>query len=135
MAIVFISPKEKQRVFLGGIITLLVLFLMGISLIVFLPEFISKNQTQVNPVEVPLNPSLMLNFNAIDSEEFKKLQPFDAMETLFAYVIEDKDSQQVSGNISAVSKQEAQKLLESSGFKVLVLQEIGVGNANPFTPY
>ena len=40
-----------------------------------------------------------------------------------------------TGNISAVSEDDARKALEALGLSIRTLQEIKIGRENPFTPY
>ena len=75
MAIVFISPKEKQKVFFKGVAIFAILFLIVIFLIVFLPWFVNKSQ------DIPMETSskelnIAINLNIMDSDKVKDLEPF-----------------------------------------------------------
>jgi hypothetical protein len=137
MAIVFISPKSKQRMFYVGIIMLLILFLIIISSIVFLPEFLNKNKSiPIKEILDKLDKSdVVINFNIMDSDKVKNLDPFDSQETEFTYVVFDQEGKQITGSISAVIKDDAQKLLEGAGFKVSSLKEMDIGREEPFVSY
>jgi uncharacterized membrane protein YkgB len=134
MAIVFISPKKKQTLFFRGIILSLVLFLSIVSFIVLLPEFFNKNQNV--PVDLSSgDQGIAINFNFLDSDRVKNLEPFVVSQAEFSYIVKDKDGKQVAGNISAHSKQEAKTLLENSEFTIINLQEMNAGKSNPFAAY
>ncbi len=141
MAIVFISPIEKQRVFFGRLAVLLIVFLIITFLIIFLPGFLNKTQNISTKISfnkygtMADNSNITINFDIIDSNKVKNLKPFDILETEFAYIVQDKNGRQITGNISAVTKDYAQKLLEESDFKVLSLKEISIGRNEPFVSY
>ncbi len=132
MAIVFVSPKEKQKVFLAGIIALVVLVMAVVAAIIILPSLINSNQN--SPVgKTPVAPALVINLSVIDSAQVSSLQPFTTVQTEFTYVVKDKKGKQINGNISATSQQEAQSLLEASGFSVVSVSLTQAGNSEPFT--
>ncbi len=134
MAIIFVSPKRKQRMFFLGMAMLLVLFLIIISLIILLPEFLNK--TQNIPTEVSSNmPNVTINLNTIDSDVVKNLDIFSNLETEFTYVIQNQSGQQATGNIIAISKDSIQKIFEKRGIKVISLKEANIGRDNPFVSY
>lgn len=134
MAIVFISPKKKQRVFFWGITMSLVSFVIIISVIVVMPELLNK--TQIIPAGISYDkPFITINLDAVDSLQVKNLEPFVSLETEFAYNVKDQHGKQTAGNISAATKDDAQKLLEGAGFSVLSLQEVMAGRSDPFTSY
>src|SRR3989338_2707477 len=98
MAIVFISPKKRQRMFFD-------------------------------------QPDVVINFKILDSEKVKALEPFTRLETEFDYIVQDQDDQQMSGTILAATNEDAQKLLEKSGYRVLMLKEVNLGRSEPFVSY
>ncbi len=110
------------------------LFLIIISSVFLLPEFLNKSKNTA--LQVPLNNSrALLNLDIVDSDKVKNLEPFTQLEVEFAYVVTDKNGQQITGNISAASKDDARTLLEASGFKASSLKEMNLGNSDPFIPY
>lgn len=133
MAIVFISPKAKQKIFFRIVTIILVLSLVVVSLVVMIAGFVNKNQTVPN---VSVNqPNISVNLDVIDSDKFLRLEPFINLETEFAYVVQNQDNKEIRGNMLAASKQEAQKLLEDSGVTVISLKEANIGNSQPFVSY
>lgn len=130
MAIVFISPKKKQRMFLAGSVAVLILFLITVALIVFL------SQPSQEKVQLVFNkPKVNINFSMLESEEFKILEPFSKMELQFRYEARDEDGNPVAGLISAVSEKEAREILKLLKLDVFKVEEVGIGRENPFTPY
>ncbi len=134
MAIVLISPKKRQKTFFWVIIFLFVVILIAVSLFIFIPSF----RSQI--IDIPdsgtyATPDIKLNFNIIDSNQVKNLQPFGSIETEFSYIAKDKNGKQVVGKISEVDRDSAQKSLEQMGFIVSSLQETNVGRTDPFVPY
>jgi len=130
VAVVFISPKQRQKMFFMGITIMFLLFLAFISLVVLL----SKPQP-VSPTLVFNKPKINLDFSILDSEQFEKLESFTKLETQFAYEAVDDKGKITSGLISAVSLDEARKFLESMKLVVTSLKEVEIGRINPFTPY
>lgn len=133
MAIVFISPRKKQQMFFWGIALSLIVFLAIISLIVFLPDFLSKNSN--TPADMTSLPDITVNLNILDSDKVKNLQPPSSLPIAFTYTVQDKNGIQIQGNISAASKQDAQSILEKADFKVISLKEANIGRTNPFVSY
>jgi hypothetical protein len=106
------------------------LFLIAISLGVFLSE-----PKAPSSVLIFNKPKVNINMSVFDSDQFKNLQPFSEMETQYSYKATDKDGKQITGFISAVSKAQAQKILEDGGLMVTDLRELEIGRENPFIPY
>lgn len=78
MAIIFQSPKKKQRVFFLLIIGLLVVLLAILSLVTFLPEI--NNAFKNFPVEDTMSiPEVKINFAVMDSEQTRNLQLFETI--------------------------------------------------------
>ncbi|MBU4204589.1 hypothetical protein KKE19_00195 [Patescibacteria group bacterium] len=130
MAIVFISPKEKQKVFILGIAGLFVLFVIVISLIVFLAK----------PKEIPAElvfkaPKIRINFDVLISNEIRNLEFFPEMEKEFNYTARTESGQEKSGNISAPSSEKAIEILTALNLSNITLEEIKIGRTNPFSPY
>ncbi len=135
MAIVFISPQEKQRVFFRGVAIFAVLLLFIISLLIFLPGFVNKTSNTSTGVSSS-NPNITINLSIMDSDKIKNLEPFnEEIGSVFIYTVQDKNGRKTTGNISAATKEQAQSLLEQSGFKVLSLEEMSVGRNDPFISY
>jgi predicted tellurium resistance membrane protein TerC len=129
MAVVFISPKQRQKMFLVGIATVFLLFLIVVSFGVFL--------SKPKEIQTPLvfnKPKINIDMKVFDSEQFKNLQPLQNIEMQFSYKgLKDKKS--LTGIISAASLEQARKILEDMGLTVTELKEIEIGRENPFTPY
>jgi hypothetical protein len=133
MAIIFISPKAKQKSFLKMFIigsTAVVIILVLMAAILWLIN-INQGMVSANPV----SPDLSVNLKVLDSDTVKNLQSFADLEVQFSYVVHDKDDKQIEGTISAINQSTAKSLLEASGFKVLILKEVVQGRSEPFTAY
>src|SRR5205085_692191 len=85
MAIVFISPQQKQRKLLWIILGILVLVLAIVSVITFLPE-LSNHFPTVSAEQAFVAPDVAINFATIDSSQVKDLQPFLTIQTEFSYI-------------------------------------------------
>lgn len=130
MAVVFISPKQRQKMFFLGITVALLIFLT----LAFSFVFFSKPK-EVNPVLVFNKPKVNINMTIFDSDEFKKLEPFSEMEMQYQYTATDEDNKELQGFISAVSLDEARNILVNMKLNVLTLKPAEIGRSNPFTPY
>jgi predicted tellurium resistance membrane protein TerC len=130
MAVVFISPKQRQKVFFMGITIIFLLFLIIISLGVFL-----SGPKDVSPVLVFNKPKVDIDIKIFDSSQFKDFQSFIQMETQYSYKATSKDKKLKTGFVSAVSMEQAKAILEGMGLKVSELKEVEIGRDNPFTPY
>jgi hypothetical protein len=130
VAIVFISPKQRQKMFFLGITILFLLILVVISLSVFFAR------PKVVPVEqVFKKPKIDINFKVLDSEQIKSIELMGEIETQFSYQAKTDKGKTVSGKISAISKEKAQKALEEINLTQITLQESQIGRENPFVPY
>jgi len=130
MAVVFISPKQKQKTFFLLITALFVLILSIISLTVFL----SKPQE----IEFPFfmnKPKVNIDMSVFDSTQFKDLRDMPLPNIQYSYVALDRYRRQKTGFIYSVSIDEARKYLEAQGLLVTQLKEVEVGRDNPFVPY
>ena len=130
MAVVFISPKKKQRVFFIGITAVFLLILVSITFFVFMAQ-----PQQVAQELVFNKPKVNINFKVLDSDKFKELLPFNEMQRQFAYTAENENGAVESGFISAISIGEARKILESIDLTVQDIKEAEIGRENPFSPY
>jgi len=130
MAVVFISPKQRQRTFFMGITITLLLFLAVISFTVIL-----SGPKEISQVLVFNKPKINIDMSIFSSDQFRNLQPFPEMQTQFSYKAIGKDKKVKSGFISAVSITQARADLESKGLTVTELKEVEIGRDNPFVPY
>jgi hypothetical protein len=130
MAVVFISPKGRQRKFFLVITAIFLLFLAAVSFGVFLSK-----PKEVLPLMVFNKPKVNINMKIFDSDQFKNLLPFAEMETQYSYKAVDKNNKPVTGFVSAASLDKARAILENMDLTVSELKEAGVGRENPFTPY
>jgi len=130
MAIVFISPREKQKMFIFGIVGLFFIVLILIGLMVFLAK--PKKAT----VEQFFNaPEIGINFDILDSDVIKNLELFPEIKKEFNYTARTSKKIVKSGVITASSQEEAIQSLTTLGLLDIVLEEIEGGRDNPFTPY
>lgn len=130
MAIVFISPKQRQKTFFLGITVVFLIALIVISLVVFFAK-----PKDVQPEFVFNRPKVSINVNALNSDEIKSLEPFPEMEIEFAYEAFTVDRKRVVGSIWAISEIEAIKALEELKLFVSEIEEVGIGRDNPFQMY
>jgi Na+(H+)/acetate symporter ActP len=130
MAVVFISPKKRQRMFFLGITIMFLLFLAVVAFAVFL-----SRPPEVAPELVFNKPKVNVDFSVFDSGQFKNLESFEEMKTNFSYVAITEEGKVIDGFISAISIEEAQKILEGLNLSVSRLREVDIGRDNPFTPY
>jgi predicted tellurium resistance membrane protein TerC len=130
MAVVFISPKQRQKMFFIGITIMFVLFLIVISFGVFL-----SSPKKVSSVLVFNKPKVNIDMGIFDSDQFKDLVSFDRMQTEYSYKAITKANKSQDGFITATSADEAKKALEGMGLNVSELKEVEIGRDNPFAPY
>ena len=130
MAVVFISPKQRQKMFFLGITALFLLFLAFVSFGVFLSK-----PNDVLPALVFNKPKVNINMGVFNSDQFKNLQPIPEMELQFSYKAIAKDNKPVAGFISAISRDQALTILKNMGYSVSELKDAEIGRSNPFTPY
>ncbi|MDD3608017.1 MAG: hypothetical protein PHQ20_04495 [Candidatus Moranbacteria bacterium] len=129
MAVVFISPKQKQKMFLTGIISGVALFSVIIAILVFL------SQPKETYNEFVFNrPKVSIDFSVFDSEQFKNLEPFEKLKVQFYYEA-SIDNEKKEGLISSSSIEDAKKELEDLGYRVTLIQKTEVGRDNPFENY
>jgi len=129
MAVVFISPKQRQRMFLTGIISGVALIFIVVTLFIMF----SKPKETYN--EFVFNkPKVVIDFSIFDSEQFKNLEPFSGLKIQFSYKGRINNEEK-EGLIYAVSMEEAKKELEDLGYVVSFIEETEVGRDNPFENY
>ena len=130
MAIIFVSPKQIQKMFFSGITVLFLLVLAVIGTLVFFskPKSIPAEQ-------VFIKPKIEINFEILDLEQVKGSLLMERAQKEFTYQSVTNKGKQTSGSIFAASIEEAKKILEDSGLITVTLEEVLIGRENPFTPY
>jgi len=130
MAVVFISPKQRQKMFFTAITIVFLLILLIFTLSVFL----SKPKT--SSVNLVFNkPKVDINMGLFESEEFQNLQPFMGMELQFQYTAHKQGEDDEDGFVYAESEKKAREILQELGYIISKLKEVQKGRDNPFTPY
>ena len=130
MAIVFVSPKQRQKMFFLGITILFLLFLLVVGTFVFF------SKPKPTPIEqVFIKPNIKINFEILDSEQVKKSLFMERVQKEFNYEAKTDKEEPSSGSVFANSIEEARKILEDAGFLSVVLDETLIGRENPFAPY
>lgn len=130
MAVVFISPKQRQKMFFTGITAAFLLLILIVSLSVFFAK-----PKDISPALVFNAPKVDINMDVFSSDQFKNLQPFGDMEIQYVYKAVNEENEQETGMIMAVSLEKAKDILEGIGLRVTELKEADIGRENPFTPY
>lgn len=130
MAIVFVSPKQRQKMFFLGITILFLLFLLAVGLFVFLAP-----PKKYEAESVFIKPDIQVNFDVLDSLEVKNRVIMGRIGREFNYVMKSLDGQELTGSLFAESLEKAKEILEESGLVLVSLEETEVGRENPFTPY
>jgi len=130
MAVVFISPKQRQRTFFMIITVIFLLFLVFVSLAVFFSK-----PKEVLQALVFNKPKVNIDMSIFDSDQFKGLQPLTEMEIQYSYTAVNRANKTETGFISAASIDQARKALEDRGLTVSELKEAEIGRDNPFIPY
>lgn len=130
MAVVFISPKQRQNMFFAGITAIFLLLVLVISFLVFL------SRPKAVPPELVFNkPKVDVNIKIFETEQFKNLQTFSGLQIQYTYKATTAANKSQQGTISAVSQQEALITLTNMGLTVTELKEMQIGRENPFEPY
>ena len=130
MAIVFVSPKQRQKMFFLGITILFLLVLSIIGTIVFF------SKPKYTPAEVAfIKPKIKINFEVLDLEQVKGSLLMGRIQKEFIYSASTEEGEQRAGSIFVATKEEAKKILEEMGLIPGTLEEVEVGRENPFTPY
>lgn len=130
MAIVFVSPKERQHMLILVAITFFVLLVTSISLGVFLakPKKITRPTTFVEP-------QIKINMDILTGGNIDKLVLLPELEKQFSYTARTKKGKLQVGKISSPSEEEAKSDLEKMDLVSIILTEIKTGRENPFTPF
>lgn len=130
MAVVFISPKQRQKTFFMAITFIFVLFLALISVGIF-----SAKPKQVLPALVFNRPKVNIDMTIFDSDQFKNLETFSQMQTQYSYKAVNEANEPKTGFISATSIEEARQILTGMNLTVSEITEAEIGRDNPFIPY
>jgi hypothetical protein len=130
VAVVFISPKQRQKMFFLGITVIFLLFLAVISFGVLL----AKPQ-EISPVLVFNKPKVNIDMTIFNSDEFQNIQPFVQMQPQYSYKATTKNNKTTTGFLSAASIDQAQTILQGMGLFVSEIKEVEIGRDNPFIPY
>ncbi len=130
MAIVFISPREKQKVFTLAIAGLFLVGIVVISLFVFLAR-----PRDVQTEEVFRAPKIRINFDVLKSEKLQNLELLPGIEKQYSYTAFDSKKKAQEGMVTAVSIEKAEEYLVGLGFTDIKLELIVAGRENPFIPY
>ena len=130
MAIVFVSPRQRQKMFFWGITILFLLILSVVGTTIFFSE-----PEPTLPEQVFVKPEIKINFEVLDSEQVKESLIMERVQKEFTYQAVTDKNEQKSGSIFAASMEEAKKILEDSGLLSITLEEVQIGRENPFTPY
>ena len=130
MAIIFVSPKQRQKMFFLGITILFLLVLSVIGTVVFFskPEPVSTEQ-------VFIKPKIKIDFEVLDLEQVKGGLLMGRVQKEFVYSAVTSGGEQRTGSIFTATREEAQKILEESGLILATIKEVEIGRKNPFTPY
>ena len=133
MAIVFVSPKQRQKMFFLGITILFLLFLSVVGTVVF---FSKPSKPKPTEEQIFIKPDVKINFEILDLDQVKESLLMGKVQKEFAYSATTAQRKKESGNIFANSIDEAKKKLEDSGLFLSNLEEIFVvGRENPFASY
>lgn len=130
MAIVFVSPKQRQKIFLISIVAGLVIFLLLVTLAVFLarPRAVSK-------IELYQTPNITIDFSVFDQEQLKSSDILGKIPLEFTYVAKTKLGFQTKGTVIAPTEEEALKMLAEKEISDITLSGPLVGRENPFVSY
>ena len=130
MAVVFISPKQRQKVFFMGITVMLLLFLA----VSFFGVFVAAPKEA--PTTIVFNePKVSIDMGVFNLDQFQQLQPLPGMKPQFSYRATNKDKSVINGFITADSVDDAKANLEGMGLTVSQIEEVVAGRDNPFIPY
>jgi len=133
MAIVFVSPKDRQKVFILGIAGLFFLILTIIGLRVFLAK---PKKIVVEEILYAFHaPKIKINFDVLKSDKIKNLEFFPEIEKEFDYKAQTVKGESKSGRITALSQEKATQILTALGLSGVTLEEIKGGRSTPFRPY
>ncbi|MFA6190372.1 MAG: hypothetical protein WC711_02540 [Candidatus Staskawiczbacteria bacterium] len=130
MAVVFISPKKRQKMFFV-VITLIFLSFLIIS---FLGVFLSEPK-KAEPTLVLNQSKINIDMTVFTSEKFKNLESSFKMDWQYSYKAISRSNKAQEGFVSATSEEEATKALQEMGFSQIVVTKVEPGRDNPFVRY
>ena len=130
MAVVFISPKKRQKMFFMGITAMFLFLMVAVALLVFLSQ-----PAEVSSQLVFNKPKVSVNLDIFNSEQFKNLELFGQMEMEFSYTATTTKGKTVQGKVSAASEDDARKILGDEQLSVTDIKLLETGRDNPFVPY
>lgn len=130
MAIVFISPKKRQMLFISLIAGFFILVLGGIGLDVYL----TKPQA-AKTEEYFVSPAIKINWDVLKSDQLTNLEPMPEIQQDFQFSAKTSKGLTKTGIISAGSQDEATQILKGLNLLSITLSELKPGRANPFVPY
>lgn len=133
MAILFKQSKRKERIFIWSIIIFVITVLFLISLVMF-PPFQKVLPPSENGISSQYDAKIDLGL--MDSEQVKNLYVFlEGVKIDFSFIAQDKNGKRVTGNISALDKDEAMSLLIAKELTVVSITELYSIKNDPFSPY
>lgn len=129
MAIVFVSPKERQKILILAIVGffVVILILISISIILARPKAVPIAETFIAP-------EIKINFDVLKSPQVMALKLLPDMERQFSYKADLKGKAK-TGKIVSSSIDKAKETLLEQGYTNIIVEEIKIGRENPFTPY
>jgi len=130
MAIVFISPGERQKVFILAIAGFFVVLVVVIGLAVFFAK-----PKPVPREKVFVAPKISINFDLLKSANVQGLEPMPEVDRQFEYTARDAKGVAKTGKIATPSEATAIEILTGLGLNSIILKEAAVGRDNPFIPY
>ena len=130
MAVVFISPKQRQRTFFVAITIVFLLFWAVVSFSIFFSKATDSLPKLVfNPTKINIDTSIF------SSAQFQGLLPLGEINKRFSYKAITRDGKVESGFVSAETKVLAMQILATKGLNVSEIKEVNAGRDNPFIPY
>ena len=130
MAIVFVSPKQRQKMFFLGITIMFLLFLSAVGAAVFF------SKPAPTPVEQAfIRPKIEINLKVLDSEQVKGSLIMVRMQKEFVYSAKTDKGVKKAGSVFAATMDEARKKIEEMELIIIDLEEVEIGRENPFAPY
>ncbi len=131
MAIVFTSPNQQRQTMARVMVVIIIMIILG-GIGVVVSFELNGSTAVVAPVA---NNSLKINFDIIESDQFKNLESFSGTQTEFTYIATDKNGKKIVGSMVAKTKDDVRKILEQMEFKISSIEEKGIGRSEPFSPY
>lgn len=87
MAIVFTSPNQQRQTMARVMVVIIIMIILG-GIGVVVSFELNGSTAVVAPVA---NNSLKINFDIIESDQFKNLESFSGTQTEFTYIATDKN--------------------------------------------